>query len=57
MDKIWLKNYQAGVPETIEDQIEKYRSIGDLIEESFSKFSLTQAYNCMGKGLIDPWSS
>lgn len=51
MDKIWLKNYQAGVPETIEDQIEKYRSIGDLIEESFSKFSLTQAYNCMGKGL------
>ncbi|NOT79713.1 MAG: AMP-binding protein [Bacteriovoracaceae bacterium] len=50
MDKIWLKNYQAGVPETIEDQIEKYRSIGDLIEESFSKFSLTQAYNCMGKG-------
>ncbi len=51
MDKIWLKNYQSGVPEFIEDQIEKYRSIGDLVEESFSKFSLTQAYNCMGKGL------
>ncbi len=51
MDKIWLKNYQAGVPEFIDDQIEKYRSIGDVAEESFSKFSLTQAFNCMGKGL------
>jgi len=51
MDKIWLKSYQAGVPEFIDDQIEKYRSIGDVAEESFSKFSLTQAFNCMGKGL------
>jgi long-chain acyl-CoA synthetase len=51
MDKIWLKNYQPGVPASIEDQIEKYLSIGDLLEESFSKFSQTQAFNCMGKGL------
>lgn len=51
MDKIWLKNYQPGVPANIEDQIEKYLSIGDLLEESFSKFSQTQAFNCMGKGL------
>jgi long-chain acyl-CoA synthetase len=51
MDKIWLKNYQPGVPANIEDQIEKYLSIGDLLEESFSKYSQTQAFNCMGKGL------
>ncbi len=51
MDKIWLKNYQPGVPANIEDQIEKYLSIGDLLEESFSKFSQTQAFSCMGKGL------
>ena len=51
MDKIWLKNYQTGIPATIEDQLEKYRSIGDLAEESFSKFSQTMAFNCMGKGI------
>jgi long-chain acyl-CoA synthetase len=51
MDKIWLKSYQAGIPATIEDQIEKYQSLGDLLEESFSKFSQNEAYNCMGKGL------
>ncbi|MBC7714850.1 MAG: long-chain-fatty-acid--CoA ligase [Rhizobacter sp.] len=51
MDKIWLKSYQTGIPATIEDQMEKYRSLGDLLEESFSKFSENQAYNCMGKGL------
>lgn len=51
MDKIWLKNYQPGVPASIDDQISKYQSIGDLLDESFSKFSQTQAFNCMGKGL------
>lgn len=51
MDKIWLKSYQPGVPATIEDQMEKYRSLGDLVEESFTKYSQTEAFNCMGKGL------
>ena len=51
MDKIWLKNYQTGIPATIEDQMEKYHSLADLLEESFSKFSQNQAYHCMGKGL------
>jgi long-chain acyl-CoA synthetase len=51
MDKIWLKNYQPGVPATIEDQMEKYRSLGDLVEECFTKYSQTEAFNCMGKGL------
>lgn len=51
MEKIWLKNYQSGVPATIEDQMEKYPSLGDLMEESFGKFSQTMAFSCMGKGL------
>ena len=51
MDKIWLKNYQAGVPASIEDQVANYLSIGDLLEESFGKYSQTEAFNCMGKGL------
>jgi long-chain acyl-CoA synthetase len=51
MEKIWIKNYQPGVPATIEDQMEKYRSLGDLLEESFSKFGNNQAFNCMGKGI------
>jgi long-chain acyl-CoA synthetase len=51
MDKVWLKNYQPGVPSTIEDQMEKYHSMGDLFEESFRKFSQGQAFSCMGKGL------
>lgn len=51
MDKIWLKNYQTGIPATIEDQMEKYRSLADMLEESFSKFSQNQAFHCMGKGL------
>jgi long-chain acyl-CoA synthetase len=50
MEKIWLKNYQNGVPATIEDQLEKYRSIGDVLEESFIKYSHTEAFHCMGKG-------
>ena len=51
MDKIWLKNYQSGVPATIEDQMEKYHSLGDLLDESFGKYSQVEAFNCMGKGL------
>lgn len=51
MEKIWLKNYQAGVPSNIEEQMEKYRSLGDIFEESFSKFSQSPAFTCMGKSL------
>lgn len=51
MDKIWLKSYQSGIPATIEDQMAKYPSLGDLLEESFAQYSQTQAFNCMGKGL------
>lgn len=51
MEKIWIKNYQAGVPATIEDQMEKYNSIPDILEESFTKYADKKAFHCMGKDL------
>ncbi len=51
MEKIWIKNYQAGVPTTIEDQIEKYQSILEILEESFTSYTSRPAYHCMGKTL------
>lgn len=51
MEKVWLKNYQAGVPANIEDQMEKYHSIPEILEESFNQFSQLPAYHCMGKTL------
>ncbi len=51
MDKIWIKNYQPGVPSTIEDQMEKYDSIPQILEECFTNFSDKPAYHCMGKTL------
>lgn len=51
MEKLWLKSYQAGIPSTIEDQMEKYRSLGDVFEEAFSRFSQNRAFTCMGKNI------
>ncbi len=51
MEKIWLKSYQMGVPSTIEDQMEKYQCIPDILEESFKSFKENKAFHCMGKEL------
>ena len=51
MEHIWLKNYQPGVPPTIEDQMGKYHSIGDVLEESFKKYPDHNAFHCMGRSL------
>lgn len=51
MDKIWIKNYQAGIPATIEDQMEKYGSIPEILEESFKNYTNKKAFHCMGKDL------
>jgi len=51
MEKIWIKNYQPGVPASIEDQMEKYDSIAQVLEECFIQFSDKPAYHCMGKTL------
>ena len=47
MEKIWLKNYPAGVPADID--VNQYQSLVQMLEESFKKFAARDAYACMGK--------
>lgn len=49
MDKFWLKSYPEGVPAEID--ISQYRSLVQLLEESFQKFAARKAYVCMDKFL------
>ena len=36
MEKIWLKNYPAGVPETIDP--DHFSSLVDILEQSIEKY-------------------
>ncbi len=49
MDKPWLKHYPAGVPELIDP--DRYTSLVQLLEESFSTFRDRPAYLLMGKSI------
>ncbi|MFA6314250.1 MAG: long-chain-fatty-acid--CoA ligase [Sterolibacterium sp.] len=49
MEKIWLKNYPAGVPAEID--CSGYSSLAQLLEESFAKYRDRVAYICMGKAM------
>jgi long-chain acyl-CoA synthetase len=49
MERIWLKQYPAGVPADID--VTRYESLVELLEESFSKFSDRQAFICMDKSI------
>jgi long-chain acyl-CoA synthetase len=46
MEKIWLRNYPPGVPAEIEP--EKYGSLVELVERSFSRYADKVAYISMG---------
>ena len=47
MDKIWLKQYPAGVPEKID--FAQYTSLTALIDESLKKYAPLPAYKFLGK--------
>ncbi|WP_118182277.1 long-chain fatty acid--CoA ligase [Paraburkholderia phosphatilytica] len=47
MEKVWLKSYPPGVPTEIDPA--QYRSLGALLEESFSRHRQRPAFACMGK--------
>ncbi len=47
MDRYWLKNYPKGVPADID--YHQYKSLVQLLEEAFKKYSGQTAYSCMGK--------
>jgi len=49
MDKFWLKSYPAGVPAEVD--YTQYRSLVQLLEESYKKFATRNAIACMDKML------
>jgi long-chain acyl-CoA synthetase len=49
MERIWLKQYPAGVPADID--VTRYPSLVDLLEESFAKFRERRAFICMDKSI------
>ncbi|WP_047250113.1 long-chain-fatty-acid--CoA ligase [Chromobacterium subtsugae] len=49
MDKVWLKNYQAGVAHEID--INQFQSVTEVFDRSVKKFSDRPALACMGKVL------
>jgi long-chain acyl-CoA synthetase len=49
MDRFWLKNYPKGVPADID--YNQYKSLVQLLNEAFKKYSSQAAYGFMGKDL------
>ena len=49
MERIWLKQYPAGVPADID--VTQYGSLVELLEESFAKFRGRKAFICMDKSI------
>ncbi|HRK07451.1 MAG TPA: AMP-binding protein [Pseudobdellovibrionaceae bacterium] len=47
----WTKNYPKGVPVTIDDQVNKYKSALDVFEEAVGRFPTRPAFTCMGRTL------
>jgi long-chain acyl-CoA synthetase len=49
MERVWLKQYPAGVPADID--VTRYASLVELLEESFAKFVDRKAFICMDKSI------
>ena len=49
MEKTWLRHYPAGVPAEID--VAQYRTLVELLEESFAKYRDATAYRFMGKAI------
>jgi long-chain acyl-CoA synthetase len=49
VDRIWVKSYPAGVPANID--VDQYRSVVALLEESFASYRDDKAYVLMDKAL------
>ena len=49
MERFWLKHYPAGVPADVDPS--QYKSVAELIEEAFRKYSARDAYVSMGKSM------
>ena len=49
MDKLWLKQYPAGVPAEID--VNQYETVSQVLEESMKKYASRNAFICMGKSI------
>ncbi|MGB9170016.1 MAG: long-chain fatty acid--CoA ligase [Bradyrhizobium sp.] len=49
MERIWLKQYPAGVPADID--VAQYSSLVELLEESFAKYRERKSFICMDKSI------
>jgi len=49
MEKLWLKNYPAGVPAEIDAS--QFRSLAQLLEESFRTYADRRAFVCMDRAM------
>ncbi|AOY92655.1 long-chain-fatty-acid--CoA ligase [Cupriavidus sp. USMAA2-4] len=49
MERFWLKQYPAGVPAEIDAS--QFRSLGELLEESFRAYADRKAFVCMDKAI------
>ena len=49
MDKIWLRNYPAGIPAEID--ADQFRSIPDLLDKLFARYADRPAYHNLGRTL------
>ncbi|KMQ79881.1 Long-chain-fatty-acid--CoA ligase [Candidatus Burkholderia pumila] len=49
MDKLWLKSYPAGVPAEIDASA--YRSVSELLQDSFRQNCERRAFLCMGQAI------
>ena len=49
MERIWTKNYPAGVPADI--NVEQFSSLVALLEDSFTKYADDKAYVLMDKAI------
>lgn len=48
-DKVWLKEYPAGVPQTVD--VTAYASVADVVEQACGKFRKLTAFECMGTAM------
>ena len=49
MEKLWIKQYPAGVPADID--VKQYETVSQVLEESMKKYAARTAFICMGKSI------
>jgi long-chain acyl-CoA synthetase len=49
MDKVWVKNYEQGIPAEI--NINEYSSVSDVLDKTYEKFSKNDSFHNMGRTL------